>query len=59
MILVLDSNKDEFYEKIKNKNLSDLEIILPKNEKEILDNIKHVNIILANPGIVHSNPNHK
>ena len=45
-------NRDSLESEIKKLNLSDLEIIIPESEEEIIDNIKDVNIILWNPYIV-------
>lgn len=50
-LLIITRDQKLFKSEIEKLNLPDLEIIAPMNESEFLNNIKDVNIILANPPI--------
>lgn len=51
-ILVLTKDQQEFKKKLDKLNLPKLDIIAPKNNKEIEENIAKANIILGNPPII-------
>jgi hypothetical protein len=48
-LMLFTREQKEFESKINSLNLKDLEVIAPKNEQEVLENISQVNIIFGNP----------
>jgi len=54
IVLVLTRDQEEFAARLQSLGLPDLEILAPKNDAEILENIEKANILLGNPPMAKS-----